>query len=206
MDPIIEFIKIIPSLIKSNSNVLINLSMLFAFLVVNNFSAINNYLHKEDLTAQFIDKGFRVETVMERIRQDYDADAVCVAILHNGTTAAANPNFHLMKFTVMFSVGENSKHTKVFYRDQPLNLWIDSFRKMIISGHYIIKNMSESEDPIVRRIGDRTGNVTQIYVPIYSDEHYLLGFCIVSYKTKRTLSDKNVAQIKRSVMEIESIL
>jgi len=206
MDPLIEFIKIIPTLLKKNSSVAINILLLSTFLFFNNISTIRGYFAKEDLTTQFIDKGFRVETVMERIRQDYDADAVCVAILHNGTTAAANPNFHLMKFTVMFSVGENSKHTKVFYRDQPLNLWIDSFRKMIISGHYIIKNMSESEDPIVRRIGDRTGNVTQIYVPIYSDEHYLLGFCIVSYKTKRTLSDKNVAQIKRSVMEIESIL
>ena len=206
MDYILELIKIIPALLKQNSSMLINLAMFVSFLAFNNMSAINEYFTEEDIATESIHKAFKVETELETLKKEYGADAVCVSILHNGTTASADPSFHLMKFTVLYSVGESSRIAKILYRDRPLNLWISQFRQMIMSGSYMMKNMDLSKDPLVRRIGENMGTKTQICLPLYSKEHYLLGFCTLSYKHQKNLSEEAIISMKRSLLVVESLL
>ena len=74
------------------------------------------------------------------------------------------------------------------------------------NGHYLMKDMRESKDPLVRRIGDKTGAITQLYLPLYSKDHYLLGFVVMSYNHKEDITKSRISNIRRSVLQVESLL
>ena len=197
---------ILPTLLKQHSKLVVQIFIFSFFLVANNYSTIEKYLTKEDITTRFIDKAFKVESELEIIRKEYDADGISVSMIHNGTTAAADVNFHLMKYSVMFSVGEDARQAKIMYRSRPLSLWINEFRNMYQNGYYLIEDISKSKDPLVRRIGDQTHVKTIVYLPLYSKEQYLLGFAVITYKEIKDIPKETIVSMQRSLLQVESLL
>jgi len=205
MEGLVQFFKDLPVSLKPNKMMLFNAVIVLSLFIGGNYSEIKDKFIKTDLVEQFVEKTFQIESVMHLMKKSYSADEVSLAILHNGVVAVSDPKFHLMKFSVLFSVGKDSRNNKVMYNDQPLALWLDSFRAMIVNGYFVIEDMSKDKDPLVRRLHEKVGNKTQIFLPIHK-EGFLIGFCVVSYKKKRAIEKAIIKDMERSIDEIELLL
>jgi hypothetical protein len=205
MENLITLIKSLPVTLKPNKMMVFNGVIISIFMFCTNYEDIKENLFKKDLVEDFVEKTFQVENIIHLMKTSFSADEVSIAILHNGVVAVSDPKFHLMKFSVLFSVGKDARSNKVLYNDQPIALWLDSFRAMICNGYFIIEDMSKDKDPLVRRLHDNTGNKTQVFLPLHKDG-FLIGFCVLSYKKKKDIEKAVVTDMKRSLEEVELLL
>jgi hypothetical protein len=208
MESILIIIKDTIALLKSKSSVLSKILVLLlvaAVVVMSNYEKIDNFLFKKDITKDYVSIGNKVEENLKVTMVEYDCSSIYLATIHNGTTSIANPNFHLMKFTISFGIGSNARGAKIQYQSIPLSIWIDNFRLIIKNGYYSILDSRTHTDPLIRRNYKETGMVTQIYLPLYSKQGFLNGFYIVSWNKKRIISNKLVKQIQRSLESVDTI-
>lgn len=206
MESTIQYIKDLPLLFTKNKSVLINALMFTIITCISNYSEIKEkIMPKQDIVSKYVDNTFQVESTLDLMKSTYHADNVSIAILHNGVVGIHNKDFHLMKYSVLFSVGKDANVNKVMYNDQPVSLWLNHFRSMLKSGYFVIEDLSKSKDVLVRRIGKDTGVKTQIYLPLFKDG-CISGFAIVSYKKKRVIEKESINDMTRSLDEIEVLL
>ena len=177
MENLITLIKSLPVTLKPNKMMVFNGVIIFLFMFCTNYEGIKNTILKRDLVEEFVEKTFQVENVMHLMKKSYSADEVSIAILHNGVVAVSDPQFHLMKFSVLFSVGKDSRNNKVMFNDQPLALWLDSFRAMITNGYFVIEDMKKDKDPLVRRLHEKVGKTTQVFLPIHKGGYFNRVLC-----------------------------
>ena len=205
MEWILLLLKAIPDLAKLHSRTLVTVLVIALATLTINIKPIYEYCFKRDVVRIYLERGKRVESSLKVFRNDFKCDGISVAILHNGVVSIADPNFHLMKFSILFSVGDNARATKTVYINQPLSIWIDNFNEMLRKGFFIIKDASTDKDPLVRRVYASTGKKTQLYLPMFKDEA-LIGYAIISWKEKTILTDEDIRQMKRTLLHTESRL
>ena len=126
MEIFLAFFKTLPQLITTNRKGIINVLIVIAISIAVNFGAIKDLLYKKDIVVEYTKKAFQIETSLKIFKNTYHFDEVSIGILHNGVVSIVDPNFHLMKYSILFSVGENSRIYKSIYIDQPLSVWIDN--------------------------------------------------------------------------------
>lgn len=206
MEATIQYIKDLPLLFTKNKSVLINALLLTVITCISNYSTIKEkIMPRQDEVSKYVNNTFQVESTLDLMKATYHADDVSVAILHNGVVGIHNKNFHLMKYSVLFSVGKDANINKVMYNDQPVSLWLNHFRAMLQTGYFVIEDLSKSKDVLVRRLGKDTGVKTQIYLPLFKDG-CISGFAIISYKKKRDIAKETINDMSRSLDEIEVLL
>ena len=147
MDWVNIILKATTVLAQQNKKTIISLVIIVLATVVINFNTINDYIFKTDPVKEYLKRGQEVELSLKKFKENYGCEAVSIAILHNGVVSIADPKFHLMKFSILFSVGENARNTKAIYVNQPLSIWIDNFTEMIYNGYFLIKDASTDKDP-----------------------------------------------------------
>ena len=205
MEIFLAFFKTLPQLITTNRKGIINVLIVIAISIAVNFGAIKDLLYKKDIVVEYTKKAFQIETSLKIFKNTYHFDEVSIGILHNGVVSIVDPNFHLMKYSILFSVGENSRIYKSIYIDQPLSVWIDNIHSMVTNGKLIVPDLENSKDPLVRSIYQRHNIKTQVYLPLYK-EGLLIGIMIGSYKNKTDITPQLVYQMKRSIQTTEARL
>jgi len=199
------FLKTIPVIARQNTRTITTILLVIFLTALINAGEIHEYFFKKDIAKEYLIRGRRVELSLHTFQIDYKCEAVSVAILHNGVVSIADPQFHLMKFSVLFSVGENARNTKAIYINQPLSIWMDNFVEMLHKGYFIIKDGSTDDDPLVRRVYDSTKMKTSLYLPMYKND-LLIGYAIISWREKTDITKKDISSMKRSLMMTESKL
>lgn len=198
-------LKTIPVLTRQNTRTIIFMLSVIGVSILFNFNDIHQHFFKKDIAKEYLIRGRRVELSLRTFQIDYKCDAVSVAILHNGVVSIADPQFHLMKFSILFSVGENARNTKAIYINQPLSIWMDNFVEMLHKGFFIIKDGSTDTDPLIRRIYDYVNMKTTLYLPMYKND-LLIGYAIISWREKTEVTKKTIDSMKRALMDTESKL
>ena len=205
MDWVNIILKATTVLAQQNKKTIISLVIIVLATVVINFNTINDYIFKTDPVKEYLKRGQEVELSLKKFKENYGCEAVSIAILHNGVVSIADPKFHLMKFSILFSVGENARNTKAIYVNQPLSIWIDNFTEMLYNGYFLIKDASTDKDPLVRLVYASSHMKTGLYLPMYK-HNMLIGYAIISFKEKREITDNAIKFMKRSLMDIEAKL
>tara|TARA_R110000751_G_C13711401_1_gene474449 strand:- start:143 stop:760 length:618 start_codon:yes stop_codon:yes gene_type:complete len=198
-------LKTIPVIAKQKTKTITTILLVIFLTVLTHTGDIKEYFFKKDIAKEYLLRGRRVELSLHTFKKDYKCDAVSIAILHNGVVSIADPQFHLMKFSVLFSVGENARNTKTIYVNQPLSIWMDNFVEMLHKGYFLIKDGSTDLDPLVRRVYDSTKMKTSLYLPMYKND-LLIGYAILSWGDKKDITKKYISSMKRSLMDVESKL
>ena len=190
----IEFISI--------DTTILSLGILLLFAPDNKRKKIEE---KEDKVKDYVNRAFSVEESMKHFQKTFGSDEFSIAILHNGTTAISQPNFHLMKFSILFSVGPNSSSKKAAYCDQNLSLWIDNFLKIFKHGSFILEDAKNDADPVVREVYESTKLRTQVFFPLFK-ENAIIGFTMISYTNLKIISPDELINMKRALEIIEAKL
>jgi hypothetical protein len=92
------------------------------------------------------------------------------------------------------------------YVNMPLSPWVRNCQQMILKGHYYMKDVSISDDPLESSLFEMTGKHTFLYLPLYSKENALIGFLTISYKKVTNISQKNIDKAYRSIEIVEAHL
>ena len=205
MEIFLAFFKSLPQLITTNRKGIINILIVISISIAVNFGSIKKSFTEKDIVVEYTKKAFQIETSLKIFKNTYHFDEVSIAILHNGVVSIVDPNFHLMKYSILFSVGDNSRIYKSIYIDQPLSVWIDNVNSMVSNGKLIIPDLENSEDPLVRNMYKSHKIKTQIYLPMYK-EGLLIGIMIGNYKNKTDVTPQLAYQMKRSIQTTEARL
>ena len=198
-------LKAVTVLARQNRKTIISVVFITLATIVINYNYINTCIFKKDIVEEYLKRGRAVELSLRKFKDNYNCDAVSIAILHNGTVSIADPQFHLMKFSILFSVGENARNTKSIYVNQPLSIWIDNFTEMLYNGYFLTKDASTDVDPLVRLVYKSSGMKTGLYLPMYK-HNSLIGYAIVSWKNEKIVTANTIKFMKRSLMDTESKL
>ena len=205
MELTIAFLKTIPSLIQSNKKGIFNVLTVVIVTVLLNINEIRKLFGSKDIVVAYAAMSTQVERSLKVYQNTYNFDAVNIGVLHNGVVSIADPEFHLMKFSILFATGHNARSNKALYINQPLSVWLDNINAMIHEGYFVIESAPDSEDPLVRELYKSHKMSTQVYLPIFKDG-LLIAFAISSYKNKTEVTPALVNQMKRSLQVIEARL
>ena len=196
----------IPELFNKKTSNWVSLMVIILFTGGLNVDKLSDTItFKKDIVKEYLDRTHLVEENLSTFRKQYGADNVSIAIIHNGVFSI-DKAWHLMKYSIIFSTGPDSKNTKTLYFNRPLSVWSDNFSQMLHRGSFQIDDAKTSEDILIREVYQMTGKTTWVYLPVHNSSQHLIGFLTVNYIDYKKISQKTISNMQRSLGVIESML
>ena len=150
-----------------------------------------------------------INSKIEHIKEEFDADRVWVSQFHNGG------NFYptgksIAKFSIMYeTVGQHAQSVQTNFKNIPVNLFSKSINELLNNDAIEISDYTDEEIPTfgLKYVAEETGCKSSYLFAIKTIEDKFIGVLSVDYvKDKKDLTFEEVAHLQVHASSIGGVL
>ena len=164
---------------------------------------------KPDMVMDTLRVSELINSKIEHIKEEFDADRVWVSQFHNGG------NFYptgksIAKFSIMYeTVGQYAQSVQTNFRNIPVNLFSKSINELLNNDAIEISDFSDEKIPTfgLKYIAEETGCKSSYLFAIKTIEDKFIGVLSVDYtQNKKSLSVEEVTHLQVHASSIGGVL
>ena len=164
---------------------------------------------KPDMVMDTLRVSELINSKIEHIKEEFDADRVWVSQFHNGG------NFYptgksIAKFSIMYeTVGQHAQSVQTNFKNIPVNLFSKSINELLNNDSIEIYDYSDEKIPTfgLKYIAEETGCKSSYLLAIKTIEDKFIGVLSVDYtKDKKDLTFEEVTHLQVHASSIGGVL
>ena len=164
---------------------------------------------KPDMVKDTLRVSELINSKIEHIKEEFDADRVWVSQFHNGG------NFYptgrsMAKFSIMYeTVGQYAQSVQTNFKNIPVNLFSKSINELLNNDTIEIYDYTDEKIPTfgLKYVAEETGCKSSYLFAIKTIEDKFIGILSIDYtKNKKSLTDEEITHLQVHASSIGGVL